>query len=411
MNILSIAPTSFFNDYGCHVRILEEARALQSLGHHVTVLTYFKGNDVPGVRIIRTRPTPWRSNYEVGSSRHKFAFDVLLSLKLLQTLARQRFDVIHAHLHEGALIGSVLSRPWGVPVVFDYQGSLSDEMVQHRFLKAGTAAHRFFAWLERRIERLPDVIITSTYHAAEKLQSRIGEHLPVRPLPDILNTAVFHPQVLSPQERLAWRARFGIPPEATVAVFVGLLAAHQGVGDLIQAAARLRETHPSLRWLVIGYPGVELWRKLAAAHGVGEVIIFPGRAPYAELPKWLAVGDIAVVPKYSLSEGSHKTLIYMAMGLPTVAYDTPAQREILGPLGLYAPLGDVATFADRVVELVTNPTRRRVLSAQLRTVAERDHSRRRVAEELEAIYALAQTRRRIAPDAPVVRFAEKARRW
>ena len=27
LRILSVAPTSFFNDYGCHVRILEEARA------------------------------------------------------------------------------------------------------------------------------------------------------------------------------------------------------------------------------------------------------------------------------------------------------------------------------------------------------------------------------------------------
>ena len=77
MHILSLAPTSFFNDYGCHVRILEEARALQALGHTVTILTYYKGNDVPGIRIIRTAPTPWHRDYEVGSSRHKFAFDAL----------------------------------------------------------------------------------------------------------------------------------------------------------------------------------------------------------------------------------------------------------------------------------------------------------------------------------------------
>ncbi len=397
MHILSIAPTSFFNDYGCHVRILEEARALQSLGHRVTVLTYFKGSNVPDVRIIRTPPTPWRSNYEVGSSRHKFAFDVLLSLTLLRVLSRERFDLIHAHLHEGALIGSVLSRPWGVPVVFDYQGSLSDEMVQHRFLKAGTVAHRFFAWLERRIEYLPDVIITSTIHAAEKLQSRVGQRVPVRPLPDILNTAVFHPKVLSPNERAASRARFGIPPDAVVVVFVGLLTIHQGVGDLIQAAARLRASHPSLRWLVIGYPGVEMWRQQAAAQGVGDVMVFTGRAPYTELPRWLVLGDIAIVPKYSLTEGSHKTLIYMAAGLPTVAYDTPAQREILGALGAYAPLGSVDVLAQRVAELAEDPTRRRVLGARLRELAERDHSRRRVAEELEAIYDLALMRRGLKP--------------
>ena len=32
-----IAPTSFFADYGCHVRILEEARVLRKLGHEITI--------------------------------------------------------------------------------------------------------------------------------------------------------------------------------------------------------------------------------------------------------------------------------------------------------------------------------------------------------------------------------------
>ena len=100
MRILSLAPTSFFNDYGCHVRILEEARALKARGHEVTILTYYKGHNVPDVPIIRTMPTPWHRDYEVGSSRHKFAFDVLLSIRLLRVLARNRFDIIHAHLHE-----------------------------------------------------------------------------------------------------------------------------------------------------------------------------------------------------------------------------------------------------------------------------------------------------------------------
>src|SRR5262252_6213746 len=90
MRVLSIAPTSFFSDYGCHVRILEEARALKGLGYDVTILTYYKGSDVPGFRVVRTAPTPWHRSYEVGSSRHKFAFDLLLGIRLTRVLARNR---------------------------------------------------------------------------------------------------------------------------------------------------------------------------------------------------------------------------------------------------------------------------------------------------------------------------------
>jgi len=64
-----IAPTSFFADYGCHVRILEEARLLQRLGHQVTICTYHNGRNLPGLDIRRTMSIPWRKGYEVGSSR------------------------------------------------------------------------------------------------------------------------------------------------------------------------------------------------------------------------------------------------------------------------------------------------------------------------------------------------------
>ncbi len=85
---------------------------------------------MPGLHIQRTLPIPWRSHYEVGSSRHKVVFDGLLGLKTLQLLARNEYDIIHAHLHEGALIGLVLGRLFRVPVVFDFQGSLTEEMIR-----------------------------------------------------------------------------------------------------------------------------------------------------------------------------------------------------------------------------------------------------------------------------------------
>ena len=79
LEVLILAPTSFFADYGCHVRILNEVLALQRLGHRATVCTYHNGEDIEGLRIVRTPSIPWRHRYEVGSSLHKLAFDVLLS--------------------------------------------------------------------------------------------------------------------------------------------------------------------------------------------------------------------------------------------------------------------------------------------------------------------------------------------
>ncbi|NJN54995.1 MAG: glycosyltransferase family 1 protein [Anaerolineae bacterium] len=40
---------------------------------------------------------------------------------------RYRPDIVHGHMHEGAMIGSMVARLLRVPLVFDFQGSLSAE--------------------------------------------------------------------------------------------------------------------------------------------------------------------------------------------------------------------------------------------------------------------------------------------
>ena len=163
--ILMIAPTSFFGDYGGHIRILEETLALQALGHTVRIVTYHKGRDLPGIDICRTPPLPYRNDYEVGSSRHKLVLDLYLAYRALLEALRMRPDVIHGHMHEGALIGWVLARLLRVPLVFDFQGSLTGEMVDHGFLREGGAVYRLMHRVERFICRRADAILTSSLRA------------------------------------------------------------------------------------------------------------------------------------------------------------------------------------------------------------------------------------------------------
>jgi glycosyltransferase involved in cell wall biosynthesis len=171
-----------------------------------------------------------------------------------------------------------------------------------------------------------------------------------------------------------------------VVVFLGLLARHQGIGNLIEAAAILKAEGRRVRWLVMGYPGVEEWHQVASAAGVLPEIVFTGRVAYANAPLMLALGDVAVAPKLSLTEGSGKILNYMAMALPTVAFDTPAQREYLGSLGVYAPSGNSMALARGVASLLDQPGRRRVLGEQLRRIAVQQFGWDRVAVIMTSVY-------------------------
>ena len=50
MKVLHIAPTPFFADRGCHIRIRNEIEALRQEGIEVVLCTYHHGQDVAGIK-------------------------------------------------------------------------------------------------------------------------------------------------------------------------------------------------------------------------------------------------------------------------------------------------------------------------------------------------------------------------
>ncbi|MHB1354774.1 MAG: glycosyltransferase family 4 protein [Anaerolineae bacterium] len=372
--VLMIAPTSFFADYGCHVRILEETRILQQLGCEVTICTYHTGQNLPDVTIRRTMAIPWRRDWEVGSSWHKITYDILLFIRSFAAMFQAKPQVIHAHLHEGALIGYVLARLWRIPLVFDFQGSLVNEMTDHKFISPKGRIYHLLRKMETMIDHFSPCIITSSDNAAEILIKEFGcSYRQITCVPDCVNTESFSrtedPAVLS-QLRHTWN----VPAGRKVVVYLGLLAAYQGIPELLQAAKLVLAARDDVHFVIAGYPNIELFRSMARDMGILDHVEFPGRIRYQDAPRLLAIGDIAVSPKLSKTEGAGKLLNYMSMGLPTVAFDTPVSHEYLGDHGVYATSGDSSSFAQGILGLLADPEHCAQLGSALRRRAENDYS-------------------------------------
>jgi glycosyltransferase involved in cell wall biosynthesis len=366
--VLMVAPTSFFSDYGGHIRILEEAYALQDLGQELAVVTYYKGSDMPGLDIRRTAPLPYHSDYEVGSSRHKLVFDVYLAAKTIREGLTFKPDVVHGHMHEGALIGGVLAKMLRVPLVFDFQGSLTAEMVDHKFLDENGRVYAAAYRLEKVITNwFPDAILTSSGRAREILHQDF--HVPrsrIRTLPDCANLTRFDPDKFSSEAKKQLRQRLGIPDGRIIVAYLGLLTDYQGIPHLIETAVRLKAAGENIHFLIMGYPNHVHYQNIAQAKQVADTITFTGKVEYRDAPFYLSLGDIAIAPKMSDTEGSGKVLNYMALGQPIVAYDSPVHREYLAEFGVYAASGDVGELTTAVAGLSHDPERRAWLGGQLR---------------------------------------------
>jgi glycosyltransferase involved in cell wall biosynthesis len=380
LRILMIAPTPFFADRGCHVRIYEEARALQALGCQVEVCTYHLGDDRPGLRTHRIARIPWYRKLSAGPSWHKLYLDVLLLLKTLAVARRFCPDVLHGHLHEGAAIGWVVGKLLGVPVLGDFQGSLSGEMKAHQFIRGRGWLYRFVAHNEGWIDRLPQVAAASCTDVARELQERFGVHNVVLAL-DGVDTETFRPGMDVGELRSL------VPPGRRAVVYLGALSAYQGVDHLLEAIPRVLARVPQAYFLIMGYPDEARYRQKAHDLGLAEHTAFPGRIDYNQAPRYLALGEVAVGPKLSETESNGKLYNYMACALPTVAFDTPVSREILGELGIYAPRGDVVALADGIAGPLEDPEGARQLGMGLRQRVTDRFSWQNTARQLLTAYA------------------------
>jgi len=340
LKILMIAPTPYFSDRGCHVRIYEEAKALMARGYQVRIVTYHLGRDLKPVPVERTMSVPWYSKREAGPSWHKLYLDLLLLCTSLRVARQFKPDLIHAHLHEGVLVGWLVAKLRGIPLLFDYQGSLSGESLNHGFLGTGSLLHRLFRWTEGRINRLADLVITSSTPGRQELVKFWQVPLEqVVALPDGVDTTVFR---YFP--RTAARERLGLDDQVPVIVYLGLFNQYQGVDLLIHGARLMIQQGRNFHLLLMGYPEQE-YRQLVDELNIHSFVTFTGRVDYAEAPLLLAAADLAVSPKISDTEANGKLLNYMACGLPVVAFDAPVNWELLGDDGIYAAFGDVVDLA------------------------------------------------------------------
>ena len=363
IKILMIAPTPFFADRGCHVRIYEEIKALQEMGCDIILCTYHNGRDMEGVRTERIVNIPWYRKLEAGPSWLKPFLDILLLIKSVQVLKKFEPHILHAHLHEGIFIGAILKRLFKKPLLFDYQGSMTAEMVDHKFISKSGLLCMIFTFLEKFLNRRADIIIPSSGGAVEMLGSYFGVELEkIYPVPDGVDIKVFKPE--SPVASL--KKELKIPDNRKVVLYLGLLNEYQGIDLLIEVAHRVLEGCPDIHFLIMGFPNEEKYLKMVKEKGIAGNFTFSGKIDYHQAPKYLSLGDVAVSPKLSATEANGKIYNYMAVGLPTVCFDTPVNREILGELGVYADFGSRDSLATALVNLLSNDDERLTLSAKVR---------------------------------------------
>jgi len=352
--VLHIAPTPFFADRGCHIRIEGIANCLADLGFDNLVCTYHHGRDVKGTRTSRISPIKSYTKTEAGPSKYKLWADWKLLWLVVKEVRRHKPNVIHAHLHEGLMIGllaKILLFWMRIPMVADMQGSLVGELETHDSFNK----YPWLKWPIKLIERclmwFAKTIVCSSSHSLEKIKSEFS-------LSDtkisLVQDGATVPRALSEPDKQALLEKLSLPNDKSLLVYSGALLESKGLAqlqDVITLSKELRGVH----FLIIGYP-TESLASFLEQQGLADKCTLTGQVAFEELPNLLQLADIAIDPKFSdAGEGSGKMLNYLACKLPVLAFDTSNNRDFLPSDALLS--SDAEQMAEQLAMLLSEPNK------------------------------------------------------
>ncbi|MEM3088743.1 MAG: glycosyltransferase, partial [Candidatus Bathyarchaeia archaeon] len=137
-------------------------------------------------------------------------------------------------------------------------------------------------------------------------------------------------------------------------VFVGRIAKEKGIFDLIEAWKRVVTIKKDAKLLIIG-SGIELQalKDAVALSGLDKNVFVKGRCEEMELYSFLKQSKVFVFP--SLFEGWGISVAEaLACGLPVVAYDIPALREIFGECKsvFLVPVKNIEGLASTILDIL-----------------------------------------------------------
>jgi len=330
VRVLVVAPQPFFSPRGTPFSVYYRTLVAAELGASIDLLTYGEGEDVdiPGVRIIRIPRFPWVGPIRIGPSWPKLFLDVVLLAWTVALLARNRYDVVHAH-EEAVFFCRFLKPIFGFKLIYDMHSSLPQQLRNFRF-SSSRALISLFDRLEGSSLRAADAVITICPDLAKHAVRRIrdpGRHF-------LIENSIFEPVRLradAPRRAAGALAPPELPGDRPIVLYAGTFEPYQGLDILLPAFARVRASRPdALLVLAGGQPAqVDRYRRLAEEEGVAEACVFTGVLEQEAVRQLVRRAAVLTSPRTAGLNTPLKIYEQLASGIPLVATRVPAHTQVL----------------------------------------------------------------------------------
>ena len=350
-------------DLAVRFLLLDQLKAISAAGYDVTAVSA-PGPWIEEVRAAGIPHIAWRSSSRSWGLRT----DLRSAVELARILRRGRFDIVHTHTPKPGVIGRLVARAVGVPVVVN------------------TVHGYYVAPADRLVKRAPFMALETIAALASDLElfvnredlvwaRRIAPLTRRRLLGETIDMARFDPRQVDSSRIQALREQLGIPPDAFVVGTMARFEAKKGLREFFAAARQIRATADDVYFLAVGE------RDPAKRGAISEAELEAARSHaivvgwQADPREFLALMDVFVLASWIEGKG-RVAMEAAALAKPVVLTDVRGCREIGrdGVDALMIPPRDAGALVAALARLRSDAALRSRLgqAARARAVAQFD---------------------------------------
>ncbi|MFT5721848.1 MAG: PEP-CTERM/exosortase A-associated glycosyltransferase [Motiliproteus sp.] len=292
----------------------------------------------------------------------------LLKRRLLEVIAKEQPDIIHAH--SPALNGMAAlwaARKTGLPLVYEVRAFWEDAAVNLGSCRANSLRYQLSRALETYILRRADAITCICEGLKTDIVARGVNEAKITTIPNAVDLEQFSllteksPQLL---QDLALEGK-------QVIGFIGSFYDYEGLDLLVRSLSLLANRLPNLRLLLVGGgPQDAQLKALVRELDLRTRVIFTGRVPHQAINDYYSLIDLLVYPRKSMRLTELvtplKPMEAMAQGKPVLASNVGGHRELIEDQdnGFLFRADDPNHLAECIAQLMAANTRRTAIIAK-----------------------------------------------